>query len=60
MCRPYVLPKVLPDVLIKGGDYQPEQIAGYKEVIDAGGEVKVLSFIQGYSSSSLFEKIKSL
>ena len=50
----------IPLFLIKCGNYQPEQIAGYKKAIDAGGEVKVLSFIEGYSSSSLIEKIKSL
>lgn len=49
---------VLPDVLVKGGDYTPDTIVGAKEVQAAGGEVKVLSFIPGYSTSSIEQKIK--
>ena len=49
---------ILPDVLVKGGDYSPETIVGAKEVVAAGGEVKVLSFIPGYSTSSIEEKIR--
>ena len=48
---------VLPDVLVKGGDYQIDEIAGGKCVMDAGGEVKVLSFKDGCSTSSMIEKI---
>ncbi len=47
-----------PDVLVKGGDYKPEQIAGSKCVWDNGGEVKVLSFWDGYSTTKLVEKIQ--
>ena len=47
-----------PDVLVKGGDYKPEQIAGSTCVWDNGGEVKILSFWDGYSTSKLVEKIK--
>lgn len=54
-----LISEVLPDVLIKGGDYQPEEIVGYKEVTTAGGVVKVLSFVEGYSSTKLIEKIKA-
>lgn len=50
---------LLPDILVKGGDYSPETIVGAKEVHDSGGEVKVLSFIPGYSTSSIEQKIKS-
>ncbi|MDH5485823.1 MAG: bifunctional D-glycero-beta-D-manno-heptose-7-phosphate kinase/D-glycero-beta-D-manno-heptose 1-phosphate adenylyltransferase HldE, partial [Gammaproteobacteria bacterium] len=39
--------KVLPDVLVKGGDYRPEDIAGGQCVIDHKGEVKILSFVEG-------------
>ncbi|MBX2876230.1 MAG: D-glycero-beta-D-manno-heptose 1-phosphate adenylyltransferase [Saprospiraceae bacterium] len=49
---------ILPDVLVKGGDYSPETIVGAKVVSAAGGEVKVLSFIPGYSTSSIESKIK--
>ena len=48
----------LPDVLVKGGDYKPEDIAGGEAVIANGGEVKVLSFIDGCSTSSIIESIK--
>lgn len=49
---------LLPDVLVKGGDYTPESIVGAKEVVRAGGAVRVLSFIPGYSTSSIEKKIK--
>ncbi|RZK82414.1 MAG: D-glycero-beta-D-manno-heptose 1-phosphate adenylyltransferase [Pedobacter sp.] len=47
-----------PDVLVKGGDYQIEGIVGAKETLAKGGEVKVLSFLPGYSSTSIIKKIK--
>ena len=34
-----LISRVLPDILVKGGDYKPEDIAGYKEVTENGGEV---------------------
>lgn len=49
--------KLKPDVLVKGGDYQPEQIAGSKCVWDAGGQVEVLSFWDGFSTSNIVERI---
>jgi D-beta-D-heptose 7-phosphate kinase/D-beta-D-heptose 1-phosphate adenosyltransferase len=49
---------VLPDVLVKGGDYLPEQIAGARCVLDNGGEVKVLSFLEGRSTSSIIDAIR--
>lgn len=49
-----------PNVLVKGGDYKPKDIAGSKCVWDNGGEVKVLSFWDGYSTTNLVEKIKEL
>ncbi len=48
---------VLPDVLVKGGDYQPEDIAGAKVVLQNGGEVRVLAFRDGHSSSRIIEKL---
>lgn len=50
--------KLKPDVLVKGGDYKPEEIAGSKCVWDAGGEVEVLSFWDGYSTTNLVNKIQ--
>jgi len=50
---------LLPDVLVKGGDYEADDIVGAKEVRDAGGEVIVVPFLDGYSSSKLIERIKT-
>ena len=47
-----------PDVLVKGGDYRPEQIAGGDCVREAGGEVVVLGYVDGCSTSSLIETIR--
>lgn len=57
---PLELIKMLrPDVLVKGGDYQPEQIAGAKEVISWGGRVVINPLVEGYSTTGLIRKIKS-
>jgi D-beta-D-heptose 7-phosphate kinase / D-beta-D-heptose 1-phosphate adenosyltransferase len=50
--------KLLPDILVKGGDYTLEEIAGWKCVTRAGGVVKVLDFSPGYSTSKLIEIIQ--
>lgn len=50
--------KVLPDVLVKGGDYRPEDIAGGQCVIDHKGEVKILSFVEGCSTSRIIDAIR--
>lgn len=50
---------VVPDVLVKGGDWKPEQIIGSDIVLAAGGEVKSLPYIDGYSTTSIEQKIKS-
>lgn len=50
---------VLPDLLVKGGDYRPEDIAGSKEVWAAGGDVKVLNFEDGCSTSNIIKTIQS-
>lgn len=49
---------VLPDVLVKGGDYRPEDIAGGTEVIAAGGEVIVLGFVEGHSTTATVGRIR--
>lgn len=51
---------IQPDVLVKGGDYQKEQIVGSQEVEARGGTVVIVPFVQGYSTSGLVEKIKGL
>jgi D-beta-D-heptose 7-phosphate kinase / D-beta-D-heptose 1-phosphate adenosyltransferase len=50
---------VLPDVLVKGGDYRAEDIAGGDAVRASGGEVRVLAFRPGHSSSRIIEKLGS-
>lgn len=50
---------IMPDILVKGGDYQVENIVGAKEVIASGGQVEVLSFLPGYSSTAIINKIKN-
>jgi D-beta-D-heptose 7-phosphate kinase/D-beta-D-heptose 1-phosphate adenosyltransferase len=52
-----LIAKVLPDVLVKGGDYTPEEIAGAKEVLQNGGEVRVLSYRDGHSSSRIIDRL---
>jgi D-beta-D-heptose 7-phosphate kinase/D-beta-D-heptose 1-phosphate adenosyltransferase len=49
---------VLPDVLVKGGDYRPEEIVGAKEVLQNGGEVRVLAFRDGHSSSRIIDRLE--
>ncbi len=49
---------LLPDVLVKGGDYQVEKIAGHKQVLENGGEVKILQFIEGVSTTNTVNKIR--
>lgn len=50
---------LLPDILVKGADYTVENIVGAKEVIANGGEVKTINFVEGYSSTSIIEKIRN-
>ena len=48
---------IVPDILVKGGDYNIEDIVGYQTVIQNGGQVKTLSFYDGYSSTNYIDKI---
>ena len=50
--------RCLPDILVKGGDYRPEDIAGGQAVIENGGKVQVLEFVDGHSTSAVIEAIK--
>ena len=53
-----VIRELLPDVLVKGGDYQLEEIHGREEVEAAGGEVISLPFVSGASTTSLLERMR--
>lgn len=50
---------VLPDILVKGGDYKPEEIAGGEQVIANGGQVKVLNFEDGISTTHIIQKLSN-
>ncbi|MDX5628837.1 MULTISPECIES: bifunctional D-glycero-beta-D-manno-heptose-7-phosphate kinase/D-glycero-beta-D-manno-heptose 1-phosphate adenylyltransferase HldE [unclassified Brenneria] len=54
-----LIAEVLPDILVKGGDYQPHEIAGSEEVWANGGEVKVLNFEDGCSTTNIINAIKA-
>ena len=49
-----------PDVLVKGKDYKVKDIAGSKEVLSKGGQVKTIKLVKGVSTSNLIKKIKDL
>jgi len=49
---------IMPDVLVKGGDYTIDQVAGAKEVIGNGGHVIINPILEGFSSTTLIEKMK--
>jgi D-glycero-beta-D-manno-heptose 1-phosphate adenylyltransferase len=49
---------VMPDVMVKGGDYTVEQIEGAKEVIENGGRVVINPIVQGFSSTAIIEQIR--
>ncbi|TYG33712.1 bifunctional D-glycero-beta-D-manno-heptose-7-phosphate kinase/D-glycero-beta-D-manno-heptose 1-phosphate adenylyltransferase HldE [Lonepinella koalarum] len=55
-----LIAEILPDLLVKGGDYKPEDIAGAKEVWANGGDVQVLNFENGCSTSNVIQKIQAL
>ena len=49
-----------PDILVKGGDYQVATIVGAQDVEAMGGEVRVIPFLDGYSSTALIQRIRSI
>lgn len=53
-----LIAKVQPDVLVKGGDWDPTRIVGHDIVKQKGGEVHALPFYQGYSTTGLIEQIR--
>ena len=50
---------LMPDVLVKGGDYTVEEIVGAKDVLSAGGQVKIIELLPGRSTTSVVEKMKA-
>ena len=55
-----IIARLVPDVLVKGGDWGPDQIVGRAEVETAGGRVVSIPLEQGYSTTSLLERIKGI
>lgn len=56
---PYnLITAVMPDVLVKGGDYTIETIVGAKEVIANGGEVIIVAILEGFSTTAIIERMK--
>ena len=53
-----LIKRIKPDILIKGGDYKANQIVGNEFVKKNNGEVKIIPFLKGYSTSNLIKKIK--
>lgn len=53
-----LIAKLLPDVLVKGGDYKLDEIHGREEVEAAGGNVISLPFVEGASTTSIIERMK--
>ncbi|MEQ9619655.1 MAG: D-glycero-beta-D-manno-heptose-7-phosphate kinase [Deltaproteobacteria bacterium] len=54
-----IIKELKPDVIVKGGDYSPEEVVGKEFIENRGGEVKIIPLIDGISTSSLAERIKN-
>ena len=50
---------IRPEVLVKGGDYKVEEIAGAREVISWGGKVVLTPIVEGYSTTSIINKLQN-
>ena len=51
--------QITPHVLVKGGDYQPETVVGAQHVMNHGGKVEIIPFLEGYSTSLIEGRIKN-
>ena len=49
---------IKPDILVKGGDYAPNEIVGYEEVTSLGGEIKIVPLTPGFSTTSTIENMR--
>jgi rfaE bifunctional protein nucleotidyltransferase chain/domain len=55
-----IIKAIMPDVIVKGGDYTVDQIVGAKEVIANGGNVVINPIVQGFSTTGIIDKIHKL
>lgn len=55
-----IVTELLPDILVKGGDWGPDRVVGRAEVEAAGGKVVIVPYLKGLSSSSLIDRIKAV
>jgi len=53
-----LIEKILPDVLVKGGDYKPEDVVGRKIIEQYGGRIEIVPLLKGFSTSNLIEKVR--
>ena len=49
---------IKPDILVKGGDYTPNEIVGYEEVTSSGGEIRIVPLTPGFSTTSTIENMR--
>jgi D-glycero-beta-D-manno-heptose 1-phosphate adenylyltransferase len=55
-----LIQSILPDFLVKGGDYDPSAVVGAEDVIKNGGDVIIIPLVTGYSTSNIIQKIREL
>jgi rfaE bifunctional protein nucleotidyltransferase chain/domain len=55
-----LISELLPDVLVKGGDYAPDEIHGREEVEAAGGRVLALPYVEGASTTGIIERVRAV
>ena len=55
-----IIAEIIPDVLVKGAQYEIHEIAGHDTVLNNGGTVETLDLVEGISTSELIERIKKL
>jgi len=53
-----LITQISPEILVKGGDYELNQIVGHDVVLKQGGQVKIIPFLEGYSSTKIIARIK--
>jgi D-beta-D-heptose 7-phosphate kinase/D-beta-D-heptose 1-phosphate adenosyltransferase len=53
-----LIASLLPDILVKGGDYTPDRVVGADEVKAAGGDVVIIPFVEGRSTTGLIRKVR--